>query len=292
MILTYFCCLMRKVFFLLFLIVIVFTQTQCNSAYKKLLKGTDMTVKMAAADNYYSKKDFAHALQLYEQLANFYFGQPEDEKIQYCLGYCNYNLGSLDLASYIFKTYSENYPNSKHAEDAFYMYAYCHYINSQGVDLDQGSTIKAIDELQVYINMYPSNAQRITEANALIDKLRANLTMKAYKNAKLYYQIEDYKAAIVSFRNVLKDYPDIEQKEEIDFIILKSHYLLALNSADEAIIDGIYRKLKKERLENSIEAYQLFKETWPQSKYMVDAAIIYKKTQQSLESINKISINN
>ena len=85
MILTYFCCLMRKVFFLLFLIVIVFTQTQCNSAYKKLLKGTDMTVKMAAADNYYSKKDFAHALQLYEQLANFYFGQPEDEKIQYCL---------------------------------------------------------------------------------------------------------------------------------------------------------------------------------------------------------------
>ncbi|MBI3232555.1 MAG: outer membrane protein assembly factor BamD [Bacteroidetes bacterium] len=267
---------------------ILFTFSQCNPEYKKLLKSSDMVAKMTAADNYYSKKDFAHALQLYEQLSNYYFGQPEEEKIQYYLAYCNYNLGSLDLASYIFKTYSENFPNSKHVEDAFYMYAYCYYLNSQGADLDQSSTMKAIEVLQIYINLYPTSAERITEANKLIDKLRATLTLKAYKNAKLYYQIQDYKAAIVALRNVIKDYPDIDNKEEIDFLILKSHYLLAHNSVEDAVIDGVYRRLKKERYESTLEAIALFKETWPTSKYLPDAESILKKTQNALSNINNI----
>ena len=67
---SYFCCLMRKVFFLFLAAGIVFASGSCNSTYKKLLKSKDMNAKMVAADNYYAKKDFAHALQLYEQLSD------------------------------------------------------------------------------------------------------------------------------------------------------------------------------------------------------------------------------
>lgn len=244
---------------------------------------------MQAAENYYSKKDFAHAQQLLDQLSGFYVGQAEQEKIQYLLAYCHYNLGSIDLASYIFKTYNENYPNSKHAEDAFFMYAYCHFLNSQGTDLDQGSTAKAIETLQLYINLYPNESKRVAEANDLIDKLRDVLEEKAYKNAKLYFQIEDYKAAIIALGNVIKDFPDTDQKEEIDFLILKSHFYLAQNSADEAIIDGVFRHLKKERMQNTLENYQVFKEMWPQSKYLSEASSISKKSQLLLSQLNKIN---
>lgn len=287
--LSYFCGFMRRITHFCFLGIFLFLLSSCGGDFKKLLKSTNMEAKMKAADAYYEKRDFAHAQQLFDQLSGFYVGQAEQEKIQYLLAYCHYNLGSIDLASYIFKTFNENYPNSKHAEDAFFMYAYCQYLNSQGTDLDQGSTTKAIETLQLYINLYPDDAKRVAETNELIDKLRDVLEEKAYRNAKLYFQIEDYKAAIVSLGNVIKDFPDIEKKEEIDFLIFKSHYLLALNSVEEAYIDGVYRHLKKERFQSTLENYLVFREMWPQSRYQSEALGIYKKTQTLLTQINKIN---
>nr|MBK9652583.1 hypothetical protein [Bacteroidota bacterium] len=63
-----------------------------------------------------------------------------------------------------------------------------------------------------------------------MDELRLKLETKAFKNARLYYQIEDYKAAIISLNNVVKDYPYSAYKEECLFYT-KSSYIFTPTKA-------------------------------------------------------------
>lgn len=281
----YFCGSMAGVIrlFILLSISSVLMSSSCRH-YALELKAPNNEAKLKIAEEYYKKKDAAHALGLFEQLAGYYTGQAEQEKLQYYIAYCNYDLGNLDLASYLFKTYAETYPNSKNTEEFYYLYAYCHYLSSQGPGLDQHHTKKAIDELQLYINMYP-NSTRIAESNGLIDQLRGTLITKAYRTAKLYYQIEDYKASIVALRNVVKDYPDIEQREEVEFLIVKSHFLLAKNSAEQVVKDGVLQNLKLDRFKATIDVCTMFNEAFGNSIYKPDIETIRKKATTEIEKL-------
>jgi outer membrane protein assembly factor BamD len=72
--------------------------------------------------------------------------------------------------------------------------------------LDQENTLKAIESLQLFINLYPKS-ERVAEASKLIQNLRDKLEKKAFENAKLYfvtgaYDPSNYKSAIIAFKNV------------------------------------------------------------------------------------------
>lgn len=269
-----------RIFWIFLATVSLLVFTSCGD-YSKLLKKGSLEEKLKAADRYYVKEDYAHALGLYENLLGYYNGQPEQEEISFRLAQCHYYQGSLDLASYLFRTFHETYPNSKHAEEAFFLVAYSHYQGALGPELDQTNTYRSLDELQLFINFYPES-KRVGQANQAMDKLREVLTEKAYLSAKLFYEIEDYKAAIVALKNVLKDFPDIPQKEEIDWMIVHSHYLLAKNSAEFVYRDGILEPIRKNRFEQTIENALLFMESYPLSRYRADVESFKKKSETQL----------
>ncbi len=262
--------------------------SSCKTQYSRITKDPDMQKKLEFAHKYYKEKDFEKAMVLFDQVSAFITGQKEQEEIQFYIAYCNYNMGNYDLASYLFKSYHENYPSSKNAEECYYMYAYSHYISSQGSDLDPTNNYKAIEELQSFINIYPES-KHVEESNKCIDKLRGIMGTKAYKNAKLYFKIQDYKAAIVAIKNAIKAWPDIEQREEMEYLIVKSHYLLAENSAEFSEEDGKIKRIKLERYQSMIESYLIFKETYPQSKYLVGKDGLtndYNKTQKEIQKLS------
>jgi len=259
--------------------------TSCKTEYSRISKDPDMQKKLEFAHKYYKEKEFEKAMVLFDQVAAFITGQKEQEEIQFYIAYCNYNMGNYDLASYLFKSYHENYPSSKNAEECYYMYAYSHYISSQGSELDPTNNYKAIEELQSFINIYP-DSKHVEESNKCIDKLRSIMATKSYNNAKLYYKIEDYKAAIVAIRNAIKAWPDIEQREEMEYLVVKSYYLLALNSAEYSEEDGKIKKIKLERYQSMIEAYLLFKEIYKESNYMDELISYYNKTQKEIKKLS------
>jgi outer membrane protein assembly factor BamD len=96
-------------------------------------------------------------------------------------------------------------------------------------------------------------------------------------NSKLYYDVEDYKAAIVSFKNLIKDYPESKYNEEAHFLVLKSQYLLAINSID---------KKKKQRLLDTEKTYLKFIDTYTKSIYLKEAEGIYNTTKKELNKWN------
>ena len=268
-----------KRLYILILISVVFL-AGCGN-HQKLMKSTDNEAKYAAAMDYYNEKDYYRALQLFQQLLNFYQGTDKAEKMQFYYAYCYYYQKDNVLASYYFKKFATNYPRSSMAEEAMFMNAYCYYLDSPPSSLDQTNTNTAINELQLFINMYP-NSPRVEEANQLIDNLRNKLQKKDIDIANLYLKMRMYEAAITSYNNVLKDYPDTDNKEDILYFILKSNYYFAQNSVSSK---------QKERYESALDAYNELVFQYPDTKYMKDANSMNKSILQKVRSGSEETIN-
>ncbi len=267
-------------YFILHIILLALTLSACSNKYQKALKNPDNKVKLEMADAYYKKKDFVRAISLYEQIEEVYSATPFAEKILYNSAQCNFGLKMYALAGFQFKTYFENFPSGSNAEESLYMNAYCAYLESFDAELDQTDTYKAIETFRIFINVYP-DSKYINECNTYLDELRAKLSFKAYRTAKLYFNMGEYKSAIVTLKNISREFPEMVQKEEVDFLIVKSHYLLAQNSVAEKQI---------ERYRNTLAAFEELNEQYTEaSKFMKEAKEIALKSQLALKKLENKS---
>ncbi len=263
--------MLRKTGFIL-LISIMVVIASC-SKHQKLLKSTDNDMKYDKAMEYYDKGDYYRALQLFEQLIPVYRGTSKAEKLYFSYAYAYYYEREYIMASYYFKRFSVNFPGSEFAEEASFMLAYCKYLDSPRYSLDQTVTREAIDEFQLFINRYPYG-EKAQEANDLIIELRDKLEKKSYNIANLYYKMEDYRAAIISYENLLKDFPDTGFKEDVLYKIITSYYNYAIKSIEEK---------KTERFENAVKAYYDFIALYPESEYVTDVEKMRRKVENELE---------
>jgi len=263
---------MKRQTLLLSLIIFLFS---CGE-YQKVLKSSDANYKYEKAVEYYEKADFARAMPLLRELTTMLRATKKSEEVMYYLAYCHYNTSDFITSSYLFKNYVKTFPNGSHVEECTYMGAYCVYLESPLHSLDATYTRKAIGELQQFINRYPKSSKLI-ECESLITELHNKLAYKSFENAKQYYITEYYKSAIIALNNLLIDFPGNEYREEAHFLILKSSYELAINSISTKI---------EERLNNTLDAYLVFNDNYPESEFIKQAQKLEEQTKQTLNNLN------
>ena len=251
--------------------------TASCDGYNKLLKSTDFELKAQKAQEYYDKKDYVRASQLYEELIPAVKGTPKAESIYYNYTWCEYHIGDYLLSQYHFKNYTRQFPDGKHVEECYYMNAYCYFLNSPNYQLDQTYTKNAIKEFQAFVDAYPQSS-KIDTCNALVDKLRGKLEKKDYQIVKQYYKVEDWKASIVSIQNYFKEYPNSEYTEELYFLLIDSYFTLAERSVPAK---------KEERLQGTMENYVKFAELYPKSSYLSRAENRYNSAKRLLDNLHK-----
>ena len=240
--------------------------------YNKILKSTDYEFKYKKAVEYYEEGEYVKAAGIFQELVNIYRGTSRADRIYYF--YAKSMIGQKDylMANHYFKTLIDEFPTSEYVEEAQFMVGYTGYLLSPKPRLDQSVTRQAIESLQLYINLYPYN-ERVEEANRLIDELQNKLVYKSYLSAKLYYDFENFKAAVVALNNSLQEYPDSQYREELMYMLLKSKYLLAINSVEEK---------RQERLSSALDEYFTFVDEYPESEYKKEADKFYETTAQLL----------
>jgi len=268
----------RRIGFISFTVVLLMTAQGCKSKFEKLRESTDIAKKYQEAVKLYEKKDYNKALILFDDLVQRYRGRAEAEDLYYYFAYTNYKLKDYTTARYHFKTFADTYPSSPKAEECRYMGAYCFYLESPTFSLDQGNTIRAIEALQLFINLYP-RSERVEEASKLIQDLRDKLEIKSYENAKLYFNIGDYKSAVIAFKNSMRDFPDIKYAEEMEFLTIKSQYLYAKNSFEEK---------QEERFLEAIQLSNDFADNYPSSKYLKEAEQLKKDSEKDIITVKKL----
>lgn len=269
---------MKMRFFGTVLLLAAMMLSSCGD-YSKVVKSTDYEFKYKKAVEYYGEGQFVKSGTLFQELIQVFRGTSRADEVYYY--FAKSMIGQKDylMAGHYFNTLIKEYPTSQYVEEAQFMTGYCDYLLSPKPRLDQEVTQEAIDALQLYINLYPYSS-RVEEANRLIDELRDKLVYKSFLSAKLYFDFENYKAAVVALGNSLKEHPDSQYREELMFMLLKSKYLLAVKSVEEK---------KAQRLSAALDEYYTFADEFPESKYIKEAEKFRETTSKLLNYNNESS---
>lgn len=258
---------MKKIFLGILTVVVL---SGCVSQQEKAMRSADKNFILKAANDNFAKKKWKNALALYDRLTKLVAGTDEVTLVHYNTAYANYYDKNYKLAGHQFKNFAVNYPQDPRKEDAAYMSALCYYEGSMDYNLDQSNTISAINELQDFLNNYP-NSSKSENINQMIDELSNKLEVKAYENAKQYYQMGEYKAANVALQNVLDDFPSTKLRPKIYDYILKSRFELAKLSVYD---------LKDERIDSGISFAKQVEKELPNTEYAKAATDIRQKLEK------------
>jgi outer membrane protein assembly factor BamD len=130
----------------------------------------------------------------------------------------------------------------------------------------------------LFINLYP-RSDRSQEAAKLIQDLRDKLEIKSFENAKMYLEIGDFKSAVIAFKNSMRDYPDTQFAEEMEFLTIKAQYLYAKNS---------FENKQEERFNEAIQLYAEFIESYPGSKFAKEAVQLKTDSEIGIENAKRL----
>lgn len=269
---------MRKLSGPALFILILLVSFSCGN-FRKIEKSQDWRVKYEAGLNYYNKKDYYRASVLFEQILPIVRGLPEGEKVQFYLAYCQFYDKLYLLASEQFKTFYETYGRSALAEEARFMHAFSLYQSSPNPNLDQSASIEAMGAMQQFINRFP-NSQFRDRAVEVIVTTQQKLEKKGFENARQYYRMKYYKAAIVALNNFKQNFPDSKYIEEAYYLVILSEFRIAEQSL---------QSLQPARYRTVVEHYQEFLDRYPESSYLKEAEKLYA---ESLEQINSSKSTN
>jgi outer membrane protein assembly factor BamD len=259
---------------LLYLFVVCVSLFSCHG-FEKIRKSSDVNFKLTKANEYYQKKDYQHANMLYKELMPIMKSTRNYEALFYKYSYTFYYLKDYVEASYYFKNFAEYFPTSKDAEECEFMSAVCLFKYAPKYTLDQSNTMKSLEALKSFNVKYP-DSKRVAEANKYIDESKEKLELKQADAAKLYYNISQYKAATVTYKSIMRNYPDTRKADEYLYMIMKANVKYA-----KASVPG----KQEERYASALSAYRELKDTYPQSAYLPDAEKLYAETDNNLKKI-------
>ena len=260
---------------ILYLVTILIFLNGCHGI-NKILKNPDPNYKLRMAEQYYVKKKYTYAQQLFEDVMPYFKTGKEFEDIYYKYAYCAYYQKDYTNAENLYKTFLEIFPNSSRSEEMDYMRAYSFFKQSPKAELDQTNTIKAMGMMQIFINTHPGST-RNKEASDIIDICRNKLERKDFLSAKLYYDIGQFRAAGVAFASLLSSYPESQSADQYKFMIIKSYYRFAQMSIEEK---------KIERYDQVITECHDFIDRFPESKLSKDVEEFLNLSQTNIKNLS------
>ena len=242
----------------------------CKSEYEALLESNDTDAKFTAAFDYFNEGKYNKASQLFESLSVLTNGTARDDTVQYYWGLSNYRSKDYYTAETNFEKFLEKYPRSTFSESAAFLRLDCLYRSTLRYELDQTPTYKCITAINEYLMNHPDSEYR-SVCDRMLDDLSERLDHKAYDNAYLYYKMEDYLAARVALRNVLKDDADNRYREDILYYTAMASYKYADQSVPAK---------QKERFLVFYDDYYNFIGEYPESEHRPELDRIYKKIKE------------
>ena len=271
---------MKKTF--LFLILISVLSSSCKDEFEKLRSSGDVKLLLKRSLEYYAKGEYSKAQTLFELIMPSIKGQAVLEEVSYKYAYTHFYNRNYLSANFYFKNFSTTFSTSPLREDAEWMAAYVEYKQSPSYRLDQESSMKAIEGFQYFANNFPESP-KVKECNKLIDVLRKKMERKSFEEGQLYYNLSQYQASITVFENLLKDFPDASDTEQIRFLILKAQYELAANSIYEKQLD---------RFKLVVSKHKDFSDKFPKSRFKLEAETYLKNANNKIKELNNVRHQN
>ena len=242
----------------------------CKSQYDMMLESNDVDAKYKAAFDYFNSGKYNRSAALFESLALLTNGTERYDTVMYYWGLSNYSYKDYYTAETNFQQYLNYFPQGDFAEMAEFLRIDCLYRATLRYELDQTATYTAITAIGEYLTAHPEGANADICRHRM-EELGERLDRKAYENAKIYYRMEDYLAARVALRNVLKDDADNVFREEILYYTAMASYKYA---------DMSVPAKKKERFLVFQDDYLNFIGEYPESSHRKELDGLYNRVEK------------
>lgn len=132
---------------------------------------------------------------------------PQGELAQYKLGLAHLVLGEYEQAVTAFEQLIERYPNSALVDDARFQIAQASLKGTFRPGYDQHATDKAIEELDSFVEEYPSS-ELSPEAVDKLQVLRERRAEHEFQVARYYERRKQLASAVLYYQAVIEQYAD------------------------------------------------------------------------------------
>lgn len=163
--------------------------------------------RFAVAMEYFNDESYDLAINEFEAILLQFPGSEQFDDAQFYLAKSRYERREYLLGASEFSKLIRNIPASSFVPESQFMLAECYFQLSPPFSLDQRYSRKAIEELQAFIDFFPSD-QRVPEAEQRIKTLTEKLAAKEFNSAYIYEKMEYYNAALQYYATVAEIYHD------------------------------------------------------------------------------------
>ena len=268
---------MKQLFTAAILLLLAAGLFSCKSQYEALLASSDVDAKFDAAMNYFNNKKYQRAAQLFESMTVLTSGTSRDDTVQYYWGLSNYRNRDFYTAESNFARFVQNFPRSPFTPDAEFYRLDCLYRATYRWELDQMPTRACMAAISEYMREHQDDQVHMQACHNMMLDLQERLDRKDFEAGKQYYRMEDYPAARIKLRNVLKTNADNVYREDVLYYTAMASYHYARLS--------VWQK-QKERYLTFVDDYLNFVGEYPESRYRKELDGIYRQVQKILGKEN------
>ena len=168
--------------------------------------------QMTIANDFFEMKRYKIAIEIYGKILENAPYSDFAASAQFSIANALVKREDYYAAKEEFRKLIKNYPMSQFVDDAAYNLGYVDYLQSVGKDYDQTETTQAIIAFRQFIHEFPSSP-KVYEAQKYIQKLRNRKAASLFRTGEYYENIRAPKAASISFREVIEQYPDTDYAE-------------------------------------------------------------------------------
>ncbi len=257
-----------------------------SPSYNRLLKSTSYALMYTEGLRYYNMtkkgKDYnslanlRRAQNLFELAvrSHQFSGTPQDDSLYYYYGCSYFTAQEFQTSQDIFDRFRRQYTSSRFIEDVEYKFAAGFYYLSPDPKHDQSITVRAMSAISEFLGRYPETIHREICLERM-EELRRKLYTKSYENAKLYYTIGRYKAAVRALNNAIDEYPLSPFREELMYLATKSAYLYAKNSIPSQMTD---------RYLSMMDNYFNLVTEYPETRHLREAESMRDEARKHIEA--------
>ncbi len=191
---------------------------------KNIVLQDDLSLKFAKALNLFNKSKFSRAKDEFDYIIKLDPGSKYATESQYYMAESLFQLEEYLEASTVFDRYVRFAPDFSKIEIARYRICECAINSSNSFQRDQYQTQYALEQLQMFIEDFPSS-KRLKDAENAITQLRHKLATKDYESARMYLKLEEYGSALIYFKSVLNQFYDISISDDARIGIVFTHIL-------------------------------------------------------------------
>jgi outer membrane protein assembly factor BamD len=216
-------------------LVITASYTDVSAKARKLF---NCTKKIERAKEYYEKHQFYRTKTALAEVKINCSGHLSMDTVLYILIKSNLETKNAIEARMDVEVLIQDFPNSPFNEEAHFLLGFCSFTESESYERDQVKTREAINEFKEFIVNFPKSAYT-DSAHHYIKICQEKLAKKEIMNARFYEKIDQYDAAIVYYKFIIKDFPDSKNITNCRFALYRNLMKTSRPKEAKTVLQGI-----------------------------------------------------